>query len=147
MDTAYVRETPTPNLQHPFEVQQPPYLVLETFVEMRFPNRPSLGGKRTGRRRKSAAAVGMPRSGKGPQPLKFHIYPDLSEEPTRTWDPLQPHTIPHTNSFFFFPPNTWPCLLATANFLQGTCNRLVFLLTTAPHSLHDCPPLGSLVIS
>ena len=36
---------------------------------------------------------------------------------------------------FFFPPNTWPCLLATANYLQGTCNRLVFLLTTAPHNL------------
>ena len=47
----------------------------------------------------------------------------------------------------FFLPNTWPCLLATANFLQGTCNRLVFLLTTAPHNLHDWPPLGSLVIS
>ena len=40
--------------------------------------------------------------------------------------------------WFFFPPNTWPCLLATANFLQGTCNCLVFLLTTAPHNLHDC---------
>ena len=47
----------------------------------------------------------------------------------------------------FFSPNTWPCLSATANYLQGTCNRLVFLLTTAPHNLHDCPPLGSLVIS
>ena len=51
------------------------------------------------------------------------------------------------NVVFFFPPSTWPCLLATANYLQGTCNRLVFLLTTAPHNLHDCPPLGSLVIS
>ena len=30
-------------------------------------------------------------------------------------------TITHV----FFPPNTWPCLLATANYLQGTCNRLV----------------------
>ena len=33
---------------------------------------------------------------------------------------------------FFFPPNTWPCLLATANYLQGTCSRLGLRLTTAP---------------
>ena len=39
----------------------------------------------------------------------------------------------------FFPPNTWPCLLATANYLQGTINRLAFLLTTAPHNRHEWP--------
>ena len=39
------------------------------------------------------------------------------------------YLIPWTFELVFFPPNTWPCLLATANYLQGTCNRLVFLLT------------------
>ena len=39
----------------------------------------------------------------------------------------------------FFPSNTWPCLVAAANYRQGTVNRLAFFLTTAPHNRHDWP--------
>ena len=45
-------------------------------------------------------------------------------------DGLTKQEIPMVPKICFFPPNTWPCLLATANYLQGTINRLVFLLTT-----------------
>ena len=39
-------------------------------------------------------------------------------------------------TIFFFPSNTWPCLIAAANYRQGTINRLAFFLTTAPHNRH-----------
>ena len=33
------------------------------------------------------------------------------------------------NNLFFFPSNTWPCLIAAANYRQGTINRLAWRTT------------------
>ncbi len=52
--------------------------------------------------------------------------------------------------YFFFPSNTWPCLIAAANYRQGTINRLAFFLTQKERivfkaSMHRCKLFGGML--
>ena len=63
---------------------------------------------------------------------KYKLNDELWEKQTlkSTFEVKTTSDVTPLKLLLFVPPNTWPCLLATTNYLQGTINRLVFLLKT-----------------